>query len=110
MILTLRWRVPERPVATRWRGPEGMLSAVGRNPSMPIAALIGPQGPPGTGVLRFDIALPTGTWIFAHGLGRVPMAQCFLASGEQVFPDVVADATHITVTHAAPQSGFILAS
>ena len=41
MILTLRWRAPERPVATRWRGPEGMLAAITRNPSMPIAAIIG---------------------------------------------------------------------
>ena len=63
MILTLRWRVPERPVTTRWRGPEGMLAAVARNPSMPIAAIVaasgggdvvGPESATDSAVARFD--------------------------------------------------------
>ena len=47
MTLVLRWRAPERPIATRWRGPEGMAEAVTRDPALPIAAIVGPPGPPG---------------------------------------------------------------
>jgi hypothetical protein len=104
MILTLRWRTPERPVATRWRGPEGMLAAVTRNPSMPIAAIIGTSGAAPT---RFDQA-SAGTWIIAHGLGRVPTVQLFDPVGNMILTDVVADSTQITATFATPQAGFAL--
>jgi hypothetical protein len=106
MILTLRWRTPERPVATRWRGPEGMLAAVTRNPSLPIAAIIGTSGAAPT---RFDQAA-AGTWIIAHGLGRVPIVQIFDPSGNVILTDVVADSSLLTITFATPQAGFVLVS
>lgn len=118
MSLVLRWRAPDRAIVTRWRGPEGLAEALVRDPAAPIAAIIGPPGPAGpTGAtgpagpagapLRIDAPLAS-TWILNHGLGRLPMAQVFLGSGEQVLADVDATSTTVTVTHASPQSGFVL--
>lgn len=75
-----------------------------------IVAIIGPAGPAGSGTIRFNQVAPAGTWIIPHGLGREPTAQVFLASGEMILPDVTVDATHITITHASPQAGFVLAA
>lgn len=120
MSMVLRWRVPDRAIVTRWRGPEGLADAVARAPDLPIAAVIGPPGPTGaTGAtgpagmpLRIDATL-SSTWILSHGLGHIPMVQVFLTAagsgGEQAIADVEATATTITVTHASPQSGFVLA-
>lgn len=119
MSMVLRWRVPDRAIVTRWRGPEGLADAVARAPDLPIAAVIGPPGPTGatgatgpTGMpLRIDATL-SSTWILSHGLGHIPMVQVFLdaagSAGEQAIADVEASATTITVTHASPQSGFVL--
>jgi hypothetical protein len=112
MTWVFRWRVPERPIMTRWRGPEGMAEALVRNPAIPIAAIVGPpgpQGPPGSAPLRIDASL-AATWILTHALGHVPTVQVFLGSGEQVIADVTANANTITVMHASPQQGFVLAS
>lgn len=111
MSLVVRWRVPERPIKTRWRGPEGMAEALARNPALPIAAIVGPPGLPGPAAApqRIDASL-AATWILTHAFGRVPTVQVFLGSGEQVIADVTASATTITVTHASPQQGFVLAS
>lgn len=113
MTLVFCWRVPDRLVATRWRGPEGMSAALARDPSTPIAAVIGPPGPAGMGgaggaPTRIDASL-AATWILPHPIGRVPMVQVFLGSGEQVIADVTANTTTITVSHASPQTGFVLA-
>lgn len=117
MNLLLRWRIPERPIVTRWRGPEGMAQALERDPSLPIAAIIGPPGPSGSvgsGAVpqRIDASL-AATWILPHSLGRMPMVQVFLTAsgsgGEQAIADITADAATVTVTHASPQTGFILA-
>ena len=67
----------------------------------------GPKGDSGTQPVRID-ASNAATWILPHALGRVPMVQVFLASGELVISNVEADAAHVTVTHASPQSGFVL--
>lgn len=109
--LALRWRVPDPPIVTRWRGPAGMLTAVQRKPEAPIAAIVGPSGGPGPAgaPVRIDASL-AATWILPHGLGRVPMVQAFLASGELIGADVVADASAITVTFGQPTAGFVLAS
>ena len=52
------------------------------------------------------------TWILPHSFGRVPMVQVFLGAagsgGEEVIADVAATSATITVTHASPQSGFVL--
>lgn len=113
MTMILRWRTPERPIVTRWRGPAGMAEPLDRDPQMPVAAIVGPPGPPGSGVpgaapQRIDASL-SATWILAHSLGRVPMVEVFLGAGEQAIADVSVTATTITVTHASPQSGFVLA-
>ena len=117
MSVTLRWRVPPRPIVTRWRGPLGMAQALTRNPVLPIAAIVGPPGPPGpagplgpTGApLRLDASL-AATWILPHPLGRVPAAQVVLASGENVIADLSATPTTVTVVFAAAQAGFVLVS
>ena len=117
MILTLRWRVPERPVTTRWRGPEGMAQAQAREPAPTIAAIIGPpgpQGPPGSGSgsgsqpLHIDAPL-AATWILSHSLGRLPTAHVYLSTNEAVLTDVSVTTTQITVTFPSPQQGFVLA-
>ena len=117
MSVTLRWRVPPRPIVTRWRGPLGMAQALTRNPVLPIAAIVGPpglQGPTGptgaTGTpLRLDASL-AATWILPHPLGRVPAAQVVLATGESVIADLSATPTTVTVVFAAAQAGFVLVS
>ena len=114
MTLSLRGRVPARPIATRWRGPLGMAQALARDPLLPIAAIVGPPGPQGPGgppgaPLRLDAPL-AATWILPHPLGRVPAAQVMLASGESVIADLSATPAAVTVTFAAPQTGFVLIS
>ena len=113
MTLTLRWRTPERLIATRWRGPEGMAEAVARNPALPIAAIIGPPGPQGSSEtgsqpLRIDASL-AATWVLSHSLGRVPTVHVYLATNEPVLTDVSVTTTQITVTFPTPQQGFVLA-
>lgn len=110
MSLALRWRTPERRIALRWRGPAGLVEQVGRHPLAPIAALIGPPGPPGAEAapLRLDAPL-AATWILPHPLGRVPTTQVFLTGGEAVLADVQAGMDQITVTFPSPQQGFVLA-
>jgi hypothetical protein len=116
MNLTLRWRVPERPVTTRWRGPEGMARALARDPALSIAAIVGPPGPPGpqgpaaadAQPLRINASLAS-TWILAHPLGRLPTVHVFLSGNEPVLTDVSATTTQITVTFPSPQQGFVLA-
>lgn len=49
------------------------------------------------------------TWILPNPLGRAPMVQVFIAPGELVIADVIADPAWITVTFPAPQQGFVLA-
>jgi hypothetical protein len=115
MTLAIRWRSPPRTVSTRWRGPLGMLEALGRDPVLPLAAIVGPpgpagpQGPAGAGSapLQLNAAL-AATWVLSHGLGRVPTVQVYLATGEAVLTDV-ATTSQITVTFPSPQQGFVLA-
>lgn len=58
--------------------------------------------------VRID-APAAATWILPHSLGRIPIVQVHLASGEVVIADVAADSVHITVTLAAPAAGFVQA-
>ncbi len=116
MTLAIRWRVPNRKIALRWRGPSGMSQAILRNPTAPIAAIIGPPGPTGpqgaagsgSAPLRINASLAS-TWTLPHSLGRVPTVQVYLTTGEQVLTDVQATTTQITVTFPSPQAGFVLA-
>lgn len=61
-----------------------------------------------TAPVKFDTS-SAGTWIVPHGLGRRPIVQVFLSSGEQVFPDVFVDTANITAVFATPTAGFLLA-
>ena len=117
MIVTLRWRLPPRPIVTRWRGPLGMAQALTRDPALPVAAIVGPPGvagatgpagPPGA-PLRLDAPL-AATWILPHPLGRVPATQVVLANGESVIADISATPAAVTVVFAAAQAGFVLVS
>lgn len=117
MSLILRWRVPGRAIITRWSGPDGVAEAMVRDPELPIAAVVGPPGPqglqgpqgPAGSPLRINASL-AGTWILPHALARIPMVQVFLGTGEEVIADITATETTITVTHANPQAGFVLAN
>jgi hypothetical protein len=54
MTMLLRWRMPGPPIKTVWRGDDGTVAAqLAADPETPIAAIIGPAGPPGT---AFDLA------------------------------------------------------
>ncbi|MGE3690244.1 MAG: hypothetical protein AB7F98_02550 [Novosphingobium sp.] len=113
MSLTLRWRAPDRPVVTRWRGPDGMVEALTRNAELPVAAIIGPPGPSGSGSgaaapVRIDASL-AATWILSHSLGRIPTVQVYLTGDEPVIADVAVTTSQITVTFPSPQQGFVLA-
>ncbi|MDE2434724.1 MAG: hypothetical protein KGM49_00555 [Sphingomonadales bacterium] len=118
MTLALRWRVPPPAIQTRWRGPAGMIEAVRRDPLGPIAAVIGPpgatgvqgpagpQGPQGA-PRRFDFT-SSATWIGEHDLGRLPIVQVYLETGEPALADTVATPINFTVTHADARTGFVL--
>ncbi len=110
MSLVLRWRVPDRRIITRWRGPSGLAEHVVRDPEAPLAAIIGPPGPPGSGsgAVRLNASL-AATWVLSHSLGRIPGVQIYLSTGEPVITDISATATQITVTFPSPQQGFALA-
>jgi hypothetical protein len=110
MSLTLRWRVPDRRIITRWRGPSGLAERIARNSETPVAAIIGPPGPPGSAGApqRLNASLAS-TWVLNHALGRVPAVQVYLSSGEPVITDVAVTSTQITVTFPSPQQGFVLA-
>lgn len=114
MSLVLRWRAPDRPIVTRWRGPDGMVEAATRNSELPIAAIVGPPGPAGSGAgssepLRIDQIAPAATWILPHTLGRIPTVHVYLTGDEPVIADVAVTTTQITVTFPSPQQGFVLA-
>lgn len=70
MILTLRWRIPERAVTTRWAGPEGMLDAVARNPATAIAAIVGVGGG-GSNSLSVGLATAIGTLTVPADVGVI---------------------------------------
>lgn len=117
MTLALRWRAPQRRIATRWRGPAGMAETLARSPEAPLAAIVGPPGPAGPqgpqgpqgAPLRLDAPL-AATWILPHPLGRVPAVQVFLPGGEGVIADIAATVETVTVTLASPSQGFVLLS
>lgn len=109
MIGALRLRQQDKRISVRLRGPEGGLAWLAAPGAADrVVAVIGPAGPPGSGALRIDVTAPAATWILPHPFGRVPMVQVYLASGELIGADVVASATTITVTHAAPLAGFVV--
>ena len=112
-LLILRRFRPEPPLVLRRFGPDGRLAALAaQDPLNPAVMVIGPpgaagaQGPAGATV-RFDFTA-SATWIATHGLGRIPLVQVYLASGEAVLAEISATTTNITITHAVPQTGFAL--
>jgi len=46
-VIVLRWRKIPPQIVTRWRGPAPGPLPIGSPPPRPIAAIIGPPGPPG---------------------------------------------------------------
>jgi hypothetical protein len=76
----------------------------------------GQQGPPGipgrdgAGAIAVEahVAAPAGTWILPvpDGFGRRPEVAVYLETGEQVFADVVASPTLVTVTFPTPTAGY----
>lgn len=109
MPMVLQWRVIEPPIITRWRGPLPSPASIEQHIQNPVAGIIGPPGPIGPvgAPARIDVTA-AATWILSHDLGRVPLVQVFLASGELVVADVVADDAHVTVTFPTATAGFVL--
>lgn len=48
---------------------------------------------------------PAATWALAHPLGRRPIVEVYLATGERIIADVLVTPTAVTVTHASPVAG-----
>lgn len=108
-VITIR-RIPR--VAVKVRGQA--LPLVSAPPSGAVVVEMaaqgrpGPQGPPGVALAyRYDQTAPSASWVIAHGLGRAPLVDVFLANGEQVEADVTATATTISVVFAAATTGFV---
>jgi hypothetical protein len=75
---------------------------------MGVTGRPGPQGVPGIALAyRHDQTAPSASWVITHGLGRVPLVDVFLASGEQVEADVTCSSTTISVAFAAATTGFV---
>lgn len=99
-------RLPAQPIAL-----ERLSQAA---PVMRLAGVVGPQGPAGpqgasAQPQRIDFA-GSATWSAEHGLGRVPGVLVYLASGERIVADEFATTFNFTITHAQPQTGFVLLS
>ena len=127
MTLLLRRFRPPPPLTLRRIGPDARLAALPATPApapVAVAVAVGPAGAAGaagaagvsgaTGApgpawqpSRFDF-VNAATWIAAHSLGREPGVIVFLAGGEWVVGDVAATTINFTVTHAQPQTGFVL--
>lgn len=109
MSLALRYRdIPGEPTI-RYRGPEGRITAVSRRSSAPsIAAVIGPQGPGGSGARYEHIqSVASALWTVNHNLGVRPVAVSVLSPGGV---EVDAAVTHVsdnqlTVEFSIPYTG-----
>lgn len=55
---------------------------------------------------------PSSSWLFAHNLGRLPLAEVWLSDGlggyEQVDPDIHADNVNINIVFPEPHSGVLI--
>jgi len=51
---------------------------------------------------------PRASWVFTHSLGRLPLTEIYLESGEQVDTDVFADAVNINVIFPSPFAGYLI--
>ena len=103
MTLLLRWRIPAPAIVTRWRGPAGMMTAVTRNPTRPIAAIVGPPGPAGSAE-AVPIIVAAGEDIGGH------RAVTFDALGQAILADhrtLIAGAALAVSTQAAEEGAEI---
>lgn len=57
--------------------------------------------------VQFTQSTPLGSWVIAHGFGRVPAVAVYVG-GALVIADITASNTTVTVAFAAPQSGYAL--
>lgn len=70
----------------------------------------GPQGPQGPAAASVKIeASLASTWVLANPLGRIPTVSVYLSNGEQIIADVASTPSQITITHAQPQQGYVVA-
>ncbi len=114
--LATRWMRPPTALRSAWLGPDRRVETMlaDRPEATAVPTVIGPRGArgiagPAGGVERVDATL-AATWTLSHALGRVPLVQVYLANGEAVIADVVADAAQITVIFSQPTEGFVLIS
>lgn len=63
----------------------------------------GPSGPAGAG-FEFTQSAPSASWVIPHSLGRRPVVAVFV-NGAQVFADVTATTTSVSVAFVAPVTG-----
>jgi len=88
------------------------LTTLGPQGPQGIQGIQGPQGPAGTGAstyVKFDITTASASWSVNHALGRIPIVQVYLSTGEKIYPDIYATNTNIAVVFAAATTGYIVA-
>jgi hypothetical protein len=49
--------------------------------------------------------VPSASWNFTHGLGRIPTVATYLDSGEEVETDIIASPTEVTAVWPLPVAG-----
>jgi len=64
--------------------------------------------PVGAVINKFTVAVPSSSWIVNHSLGRQPMVDVYLTSGEKILTGVTVTDSVINVTLSDPQSGYII--
>lgn len=76
-------------------------------------ALVGPQGTPGTpgasgGAIVFQQSMAVTEINVPHTFGRLPTVEVYDTTGEQVFANVMATTSLVTVTTSAPFAGTVV--
>lgn len=69
----------------------------------------GPPGPPGiAAALIVEQSSPSASWVIPHSLGRRPLVQIFDDAGEQIYPDVIAGKSNVSVIFSAAMTGSVI--
>lgn len=89
-----------RPVVQVSEVKPGRVVEVYASVSSPV-----PAGSASRSAVEHTQSAASASWVIRHDFGRRPLVQIFAANGEQVFPDIIADASAVSVIFAAPTTG-----
>lgn len=64
------------------------------------------ENPPTSG-FEFQQVLPSASWVITHGFGRMPSVAVYI-DGEEVWADVTATNTSVSIAFASPVVGFAI--